>query len=156
LFVGQHLSPAEGVAFLLSLGAIVIMRAINPARWASQAFLLACLALFISGLWPATPTLDVGGAGILWLPFAELAGTQGDPGALPLLERMFLGIGLAWLALQGVLRRLPPLPFVIMVAMSAEFLQQWIPGRLPDTSDIAALLIGAALAQTNTKIDPRT
>jgi VanZ family protein len=69
---------------------------------------------------------------------------------------MFLGIGLAWLALQGVLRRLPPLPFVIMVAMSAEFLQQWIPGRLPDTSDIAALLIGAALAQTNTKIDPRT
>ena len=32
-------------------------------------------------------------------------------------------------------------------AATAEFLQQWAPGRLPDTTDIAALLIGAALVQ---------
>ena len=156
LFVGQHLSPAEGAAFVLSVISIAVMRTISLARWVSQAFLLSCLALFVSGVWPSSASANISGEGILWLPFAELAGTSGDPGALPLLERLFLGIGLAWLALQSVSRRLPPLPFVILVAISTEFLQQWIPGRLPDTSDIAALLIGAALAQTSTKIDPRT
>jgi len=156
LFVGQYLSPAEGTAFVLSVISIAVMRTISPARWVSQAFLLSCLALFVSGVWPSSASANISGEGILWLPFAELAGTSGDPGALPLLERLFLGIGLAWLALQSVSRRLPPLPFVILVAISTEFLQQWIPGRLPDTSDIAALLIGAALAQTSTKIDPRT
>jgi VanZ family protein len=156
LFVGQHLSPAEGAALVLSLVAIAIMRKINPGRWASQAFLFACLALFMGGVWPSSQPFVTSAEGILWLPFAELAGVPGDSGALPLLERLFLGIGLAWLALQGVLRRLPPLPFVILIAISTEFLQQWIPGRLPDTTDIAALLIGAALAQAGTKIDPRT
>ncbi len=156
LFVGQHLTPAEGLALVLSLIAIALMRTISTARWESRAFLLACATLFISGVWPSDASINVAAEGILWLPFAELAGTPGDPGALPLLERLFLGIGLAWLALQGVSRRVPPLPFVILVAISTEFLQQWIPGRLPDTTDIAALLIGAALAQTNTKIDPRT
>lgn len=156
LFVGQHLSPAEGAALVLSLVTIAVMRNINPGRWASPAFLFACLALFMAGVWPSTQPTVTSAEGILWLPFAELAGVPGDSGALPLLERLFLGIGLAWLALQGVLRRLPPLPFVILIAISTEFLQQWIPGRLPDTTDIAALLIGAALAQTNTKIDPRT
>jgi VanZ family protein len=34
-----------------------------------------------------------------------------------------------------------------MVAALVEFLQQWVPGRLPDTTDLAALLIGAALVQ---------
>ena len=43
----------------------------------------------------------------------------------------------------------------MVVAISAEFLQQWIPGRQPDTTDIAALLIGAALAQGTMRMDSR-
>ena len=35
----------------------------------------------------------------------------------------------------------------LLATATAEFLQQWAPGRLPDTTDIAALLIGAALVQ---------
>lgn len=155
-FVGQHLSPAEGVALLLSILVIGLMRKVSPARWESNAFLLSCGALFVAGIWPAYDSQGIGTEVILWLPFAELAGLRGDPGALPLLERLFLGIGLSWLALQGGSRRLPPLPLVMLVAISVEFLQQWIPGRLPDTSDVAALLIGAALAQAGARVDPRT
>jgi VanZ family protein len=66
---------------------------------------------------------------------------------LPAIERLFLGIGLAWLAWSSRTRRLAPLLIAFMVAALVEFLQQWVPGRLPDTTDLAALLIGAALVQ---------
>jgi VanZ family protein len=153
LFVGQHLSPAEGIALILSLVVITTLRSINPGRWESRAFVVACGALFLTGVWPSPHPVEMATGGILWLPFAELAGVAGDPGALPLLERLFLGVGLAWLALHGGSRSLPPFPLVILIAISTEFLQQWIPGRLPDTSDVAALLIGAALAQARNRID---
>jgi len=44
----------------------------------------------------------------------------------------------------------------LLVAIVAEFLQQWVPGRQPDTTDIAALLIGASPAQGTARIDLRT
>jgi hypothetical protein len=119
-------------------------------------FLPACFALLAAGLSPADAAADAGTAATVWLPFAELAGGLADPGSLPLPDRLFLGIGLAWLALNGGTRRLPPLPLAVAVAIAAEFLQQWIPGRVPDTTDIAALLVGAALAQSVPKIDLRT
>jgi len=153
LFVGQHLSPAEGVALILSLLVIIFLRSLNRVRWESRAFVVACGALFLAGVWPSIYSIESSTEGLLWLPFAELAGVVGDPGALPLLERLFLGVGLAWLALHGGSRSVPPFPLVILIAISTEFLQQWIPGRLPDTSDIAALLIGAALAQARNRID---
>lgn len=157
LFVGQHLSPAEGFSLLGALLAIGVLRRIEPSRWDTRAFVLACAALFAAGL---CPNLTAATAGIpqeiVWLPFAELAGNAADPGALPLLERLFLGIGLAWLALNAGTRRVPPLPLVVVVAIAAEFLQQWVPGRVPDTTDIAALLIGAALAQVRGRISPQT
>jgi VanZ family protein len=153
LFVGQHLSPAEGVALILSLLVIIFLRSLNRVRWESRAFVVACGALFLAGVWPSIHSIESSTEGLLWLPFAELAGVVGDPGALPLLERLFLGVGLAWLALHGGSRSVPPFPLVILIAISTEFLQQWIPGRLPDTSDIAALLIGAALAQARNRID---
>lgn len=156
LFVGQHLSPAEAAALGTSWLTIVGLRRIDPPRWDSRAFVLACIALLVSGVWPATSeAIVLAPSEILWIPFAELAGVPGDPGALPLLERLFLGIGLAWLALNAGTRRVPPLPLVLLVAMTAEFLQQWIPGRVPDTTDVAALLIGAALALAGNRVDPR-
>jgi VanZ family protein len=59
------------------------------------------------------------------------------------MERLFLGIGLAWLAWASRTTPLPPLGIALLVTLVAEFLQQWVPSRLPDTSDLAALLIGA-------------
>lgn len=155
LFVGQHLSPAEFVGVVVALLTIAMLRRIDPRNWESRLFLLACVAVFIAGVWPAAApgTLPLE---TIWIPFAELAGGAADPGALALPERLFLGIGLAWLALHGGTRRIPPLPFAMMVAIGAEFLQQWVPGRQPDTTDIAALLIGAALAQGAVRSDPRS
>lgn len=152
LFVGQHLGPAEVLGMAAALPLIAMLRDPAPLRPDSRLFVPACLALLIAGLWP---TAGVAGATAVWLPFAELAGGSADPGALPLPERLFLGIGLAWLALNGGTQRVPPLPLVMAIAIAAEFLQQWIPGRVPDTTDIAALLIGAALAHNVPRIDPR-
>lgn len=157
LFVGQHLTPAEALGLAFALPVIGVLRRFDPRRWESTAFLLACLALLASGLWPDRSATEHGAsATFVWLPFAELAGINVDPGALPLLERLFFGIGLAWLALHGGTRRIPPLPLALLIAIATEFLQQWVPGRQPDTTDIAALLIGAALAQGTARIDLRT
>lgn len=156
LFVGQHLSPAEVLALAAAVVLIAALRRWDPRHWDSRVFLPACFALLAAGLSPADAAADAGTAATVWLPFAELAGGLADPGSLPLPDRLFLGIGLAWLALNGGTRRLPPLPLAVAVAIAAEFLQQWIPGRVPDTTDIAALLVGAALAQSVPKIDLRT
>jgi VanZ family protein len=162
LFVGQHLIPAEALGLALALPVIAVLRRFDPRRWESTVFILVCIALLASGTWPdpsATDprTIDPNAVStFVWLPFAELAGGIVDPGALPLLERLFFGIGLAWLALHGGTRRVPPLPLALLVAIVTEFLQQWVPGRQPDTTDIAALLIGAALAQGTARLDLRT
>lgn len=158
LFVGQHLTPGEAIATPAALFVVAVLRRIDPRNWESRAFVIATLGVLVAGLWPM-PLAGVAAAAsmeVVWLPFGELAGLGADPGSLPLPERLFLGIGLAWLALHGGTRRLPPLPLVILIALAVEFLQQWIPGRLSETTDIAALLIGAALAAAAPRIDPRT
>jgi len=158
LFVGQHLSPSEVIGAFGALSSVLLLRRLDLQLWPSRAFAMAALAVFVAGIWPVTPVAAATPAAAepIWLPFAELAGLPADPGALPLLERLFLGIGLAWLAVHGGTRLLPPLPLVILIALTVEFLQQWIPGRVPDTTDVAALLIGAALASVAPRIDPRT
>ena len=49
-----------------------------------------------------------------------------------------------------------PIPVRPKKLTKEEFLQQWVPGRLPDPSDFAALLIGAALVQAAPRLDLRT
>lgn len=149
LFVGQRLSPDEVLGALTALPAVALL-GMGRLRWdPTPAFRLACLAVLAAGLWPATGMVAAapGPTDIAWLPFAELAGAARDPGSLSAIERLFLGIGLAWLAWGSRTRRLTPLLIVFAVALPVEFLQQWVPGRVPDTTDLAALLIGAALVQ---------
>jgi VanZ family protein len=144
LFVGQRLSPDEVAGALLALPLVALL-GLGRARWnPTKLFLTVCAAMLLSGLIPVSGPAP---GDTSWLPFAQLAGGAADPGALPLMERLFLGIGLAWLAWTSRTTPLPPLGIALLVTLVAEFLQQWVPGRLPDTSDLAALLIGAALVQ---------
>ena len=146
LFVGQRLSPDEVLGALIALPLVALL-GVGRLRWdPTPVFRATCLAVLVAGLWPAGGTAP-GPSDTAWLPFAELAGAASDPGALPAIERLFLGIGLAWLAWGSRTRRLTPLLIAFMVAAAVEFLQQWVPGRMPDTTDLAALLIGAALVQ---------
>ena len=91
-----------------------------------------------------------------WLAFNARVLALAEDAALPLLERLFLGIGLAWLASTSRTGSFPPLLLALLVAVGCEFLQQWVPGRVPDPSDFAALLIGAALVQAAPRLDLRT
>lgn len=146
VFVGQQLSPDEVLGALVALPAVALL-GVGRLRWdPTRVFRVACIAVLAAGLWPTAVTVADAGE-TAWLPFAGLAGAASDPGSLPAIERLFLGIGLAWLAWSSRTRRLAPLLTAFMVAALVEFLQQWVPGRLPDTTDLAALLIGAALVQ---------
>lgn len=156
LFVGQHLGSDEAAAAIAAFLVVAILRRLDPRGWDGHAFLLSLLAVFLAGVWPPVSSAALAVTQeMVWLPFGELAGFPADPGALPILERLFLGAGIAWLALNSSLRYLPPLPFALLVVLSTEFLQQWVIGRVPDTTDIAALVIGAALAAAAPRIDPR-
>jgi len=144
LFVGQRLSPDEVAGALLALPLVALL-GLGRSRWTpTKVFLTACATTLLAGLIPG-PGEDLAVAS--WLPFAQLAGGAVDGGTLPLMERLFLGIGLAWLAWGSRTTTLPPIGIALLATATAEFLQQWAPGRLPDTTDIAALLIGAALVQ---------
>lgn len=143
-FVGQQLSPDEVAGCLLALPFIIFARGLPGMQAQGFFFALSCIGLLLTGLMPTGHVVDTT---TLWTPFIELTGGRGDPGAVAVLERLFIGIGIAWLAAtsgHGGSRRLA-IPAVIIIG--CEFLQQWIPGRIADTSDIAALLIGAALVQ---------
>ena len=78
--------------------------------------------------------------------FAE-AGSAADPGALPQLERLFLGIGAVWVAAGSAVGLLPGLVLLLALAGACEFAQSWIPARRPEASDLLALLVGAILVQ---------
>lgn len=149
-FVGHHLTPDEVIGCLLALPFVIFARGLPGAEAQRFVFALACTGLLVSGLLPASATGAATDATTSWIPFMELAGIElnggaGDPGSLPVLERLFLGIGIAWLAAGSGAGNTRRLAVPVGIVLGCEFLQQWIPGRIPDTSDIAALLIGAAL-----------
>lgn len=145
-FVGHHLTPDEVVGCLLALPFVIFARGLSGAQAQRLVFALACSGLLVSGLLPTpNPTGTATDATISWIPFIELTGGAGDPGSLAVLERLFMGIGVAWLASGSGSGNTTRLAVPMGIVLGCEFLQQWIPGRIPDTSDIAALLIGAAL-----------
>lgn len=79
-----------------------------------------------------------------------------DPGSLPIMERIFLLLGITWLSVHlsvGNKYFTKALGFLIpaFIILSYEFLQQWSLVRIPDTTDIVILLISAALVHTASK-----
>jgi len=154
LFVGQHLTLDECGGLLLALPVLLLGRSQGVKTGQTGLFIAAGCGFVAAALMPVTPAPT--GLAPTWVPFAELTGEIVDPGALPLLERLFLGIGLAWLASTSRTGSFPPLLLALVVAVGCEFLQQWVPGRVPDASDFAALLIGAALVQAAPRLDMRT
>ena len=147
LFVGQQLSPDEVCGLLGALGTMGILRARGQNGIGPGVFGSLCALIFISGTWPVPIPIDAPHPAVVqWIPFGALAGGAIDPGSLPVIEQLFLGLGIAWLAASQPVGRGWAISAALAVALCAEFLQHWIPGRLPDTSILAALLIGAALA----------
>lgn len=152
LFVGQHLSPDEVFGLFAALGVIIVLRKLDLSLVGSGVYGILCVLLLLAGLWPMPTDVDVlRPASIEWVPFAALAGGLADPGALPVIEQLFMGLGIAWLAASQPVGRGRAVGVALTVALCAEFLQHWSPGRLPDTSVVAALLIGAALAPAITR-----
>lgn len=147
LFVGQQLSPDEVCGLLGALSVMGLLRIRGQSSIGPGVFGVLCVLILFSGLWPASIAIDFPRpTTVQWMPFGVLAGDPNDPGSLPVIEQLFLGLGIAWLAASQPLGRGWAIGMALAVALCTEFLQHWIPGRLPDTSILAALLIGAALA----------
>lgn len=147
LFVGQHLSPDEALGVFGALILSIALRIGGAKPTGAAAFVIICMVFATAAALPVPIDPDFPRpAAVSWIPFASLADGPLDPGSLPVIEQLFLGLGIAWLASRQSFKRWPPIALPAAIALGAEFLHHWLPGRLPDTSDLAALIIGAALA----------
>lgn len=144
LFVGQRLSPDEVLGGVLALPVIAWLRRRPHAASLTPLFGLVCAAFLVAGLAP----LGFGGPQqpFEWPAFAD-RGSAADPGALPALERVFLGIGAAWVAAGSALGLLPGVLLLLAIAGACELAQAWMPARTPEASDLLALLAGTLLVQ---------
>jgi VanZ family protein len=144
LFVGQKLTPDEVLGGALALPVIAWLRRRPHTASLTPLFGLVCASFVVAGLAP------LGFAGpqqpFEWPAFAD-QGTAADPGALPTLERVFLGIGAAWVAAGSALGLLPGVLLLLAIAGACEFAQGWLPARTPEASDLLALLAGTLLVQ---------
>ncbi len=144
LFVGQRLAPDELIGAALALPVIGWLRRRPHAPSLTPLFLLLCAAFAVAGLAP----LGFSGPAqpFEWPAFAD-EGTAADPGALPTLERVFLGIGAAWVAAGSAMGLLPGVLALLVIVGAGEFAQSWMPARTPEASDLLALLAGTLLVQ---------
>jgi VanZ family protein/uncharacterized membrane protein YhdT len=144
LFVGQRLTPDEVIGGALALPVIGWLRRRPHAASLTPLLFLVCASFAVSGLAP------LGFAGpaqaFEWPAFAD-EGVAADPGALPTLERVFLGIGAAWVAAGSALGLLPGVLALVVIVSVGEFAQAWMPARTPEASDLLALLAGTLLVQ---------
>lgn len=144
LFVGQALSPDECLGAALALPVIRRLRSLSHSTSLTPLFAILCAAMLVAGLAPFG--FSGSAQAFEWPAFAE-AGSAADPGALPQLERLFLGIGAVWVAAGSAVGLLPGLVLLLALAGACEFAQSWIPARRPEASDLLALLVGAILVQ---------
>lgn len=154
LFIEQHLSLNEIYGALLTLPFAGYNLNTNITTIHKKFFKLACVGLLLAGLIPLFFNFQA--RPFIWQPFWELTMEIQDPHSLPIMERIFLLLGITWLSVHlsvGNKYFTKALGFLIpaFIILSYEFLQQWSLVRIPDTTDIVILLISAALVHTASK-----
>ena len=152
LFVGQRLAPDEVIGGVLALPVIGWLRRRTHATALTPLLLILCASFAVSALAP----LGIAGPAqpFEWPAFAD-EGPAADPGALPTLERVFLGVGAAWVAAGSALGLLPGVLLLLVVVGAGEVAQSWMPARTPEASDLLALLAGTLLVQLGRWLERR-
>ena len=145
LFVGQTLTPDELIAAALALPVIARLRSRTHSSSRTPLLGIVCVALLVSGLAPfafsATPQP------VSWIPFAGLVDGRVDALYLGTLERLFVVIGVVWIAAGSALGvGLGTLALLGLIAV-VEFAQRWLPDRVPDTTDLAVMVLAAVIVR---------
>jgi hypothetical protein len=145
LFVGQTLTPDELIAVALALPVIARLRSRTHSSSRTPLLGIVCVALLVSGLAPfafsATPQP------VSWMPFAGLVDGRVDALYFGTLERLFVAIGVVWIAAGSALGvGLGTLALLGLTAV-VEFAQRWLPDRVPDTTDLAVMVLAAVVVR---------
>lgn len=151
LFVGQTLAPSELLGAALALPVIARLRSRTHSTSRTPLLGIVAVALLVAGLAPfefaATPQP------ITWMPFAELADGRVDDAYLGSLERLFVAIGVVWIAAGSALGvGLGTLALLCLTGV-VEFAQRWLPARVPDTTDFVVMVLAAILVRVAQRDD---
>jgi VanZ family protein len=145
LFVGQTLAPSELLGAALALPVIVRLR--RTTHSASRTPLLGIIgvALLVAGLAPFD--FSATAQPVTWMPFAELADGRVDDLYLGSLERLFIAIGVVWIAAGSALGVGLGTLALLCLTLVIEFAQRYLPARVPDTTDIVVMVLAAILVR---------
>lgn len=87
------------------------------------------------------------GQPILWIPFDSILQLSTEHGLRILFEKSFVYASTIWMLAQRPAGLCTATGLCVAVLAVGEFGQQWLPGRTPDSLDVAiAILAGMALA----------
>lgn len=145
LFVGHTLSPDELIAILLALPVIARLRRRSHSSSRTPLLGIVSFALLIAGIAPFTYVETA--QAISWMPFAGSADVRLDELYLGGLERVFVGIGVIWVAAGSALGLGIGTLALLSLAAACEFVQRWNPARVPDTTDLAVMALAAILVR---------
>ena len=145
LFVGQTLAPSELLGAALALPVIVWLRGSTHSASRTPLLGIVGVALLVSGLAPFQ--FAATSQPFNWMPFAELADGPVDDLYLGGLERLFIAIGIVWIAAGSALGVGLGTLALLCLGLAIEFAQRWLPARVPDTTDLVVMVLAAILVR---------
>ncbi|MCP5327049.1 MAG: VanZ family protein [Sinobacteraceae bacterium] len=145
LFVGQTLTPDELIAVALALPVIAYLRRRSHSSSRTPLFGIVCIALLVAGLAPFAFVAEP--QSISWIPFGDLVDGRADDLYLSMLERLFVAIGVVWIAAGSALGIGLGTLLLLGLTTLVEFAQRWLPQRVPDTTDLTVMILAAILVR---------
>jgi VanZ family protein len=147
LVVGQSLNPSELLGLALAMPIIVALRDLPHRRAALPVLLLVVCAWYVYALAPFD--FINRGAEFRWIPFYGFLENDWGRAYVQFFEKTYLYLGFVWLAVHAGLRVRTAVVLGASIALTIEFVQRYLPGRVAEMTDPVMLaLCGLLVAMT--------
>lgn len=137
--IGQTFSP---VALWLTLGGMTAAHFIGPRREILLAVLLTAW-IFVREIYPFA--FGPAASTFVWTPFAPLIEGQREGTVRILAGKLFLYAGTIWCLRQAGSPMIVGALGIALILSAGEWLQRYLPGRTPESTDVVLALGGAVL-----------
>lgn len=142
MFVEQQLALAQLLGLVVALPIIFGLRGRNHRAALTPALVVISVALLVS----ATAPWDFGtSTPFSWSPLSGLGSGLLDGDYRHVIERAFVLLGALWIGSRTALGLGLTSLLLLGIAAGGEVMHRFLDGRIADTTDIAMVLLGAAL-----------